>query len=443
MFNQVPAQLANVFASGGSSSQVGGGLGSIAGGLGGTLAASGLGFAAGSFLGSAIPVLGTVIGGFLGRQLGGLFGPSRNAQLTQQANQGIAQTQAGLVQQYGSVGNIANMNVAGAELAAAWGSRGVAGQEHFNRLVGEFNAMLAEQTRLTGEQDTIAGQLLEKETERARLAASLVVPYSEVQRIAQEYGLTLAQMGGTIAQMGTTESFTKVINDLETLDRAAKQAGGELDWGGVLDGMSGKLNSMVLEARKLGTALPENMRPYLEELVRAGKLTDENGNKLTDLTGIKFGPAIETEAQKSAKAMDALDKTIADLKTAFEEIASSLRDLLPAAARDGAAGVDTAFRNTRPRIVVDVEYNANGEPSSSGYDGREPRIAQGGIVRYPTRAIIGEAGPEAVIPLSGAALRELIPAASHMFGELKWRGRTIADIVWAEARETAVAQGWA
>lgn len=443
MFNQVPAQLANVFASGGSSSQVGGGLGSIAGGLGGTLAASGLGFAAGSFLGSAIPVLGTVIGGFLGRQLGGLFGPSRNAQLTQQANQGIAQTQAGLLQQYGSVGNIASMNTAGAELAAAWQSRGVAGQEHFNRLLADFNAMLGEQQRLQGELATKSQEILGYEQERARLAESLIVPYSEVERIAREYGLTMQQMGGTISQLGTTEGFTKVINDLETLQRAAQQAGGELDWGGTLKGMADEINNLVNQSIKLGTKIPENMRPFIEELMRNGQLLDENGQKITDLSNIQWGSKVESQAEKTSKAIEALDKTIADLKTAFEDIASSLRDLLPAAARDGAAGVDAAFRNTRPRITVDVDYNTNGEPTSRGYEGGEPRMAQGGIVQYPTRAIIGESGPEAVIPLSGAALRNLLPAASHMFGELRWRGRTIADIVWSEARETAVAQGWA
>ena len=36
----------------------------------------------------------------------------------------------------------------------------------------------------------------------------------------------------------------------------------------------------------------------------------------------------------------------------------------------------------------------------------ETKLASGGIVRSPTRALIGEAGPEAVIPLNSGFLRE-------------------------------------
>jgi len=48
-----------------------------------------------------------------------------------------------------------------------------------------------------------------------------------------------------------------------------------------------------------------------------------------------------------------------------------------------------------------------------------PKLAEGGIVNRPTLAMIGEAGPEAVIPLSGrsdftASLQEAVERGSYM-----------------------------
>jgi hypothetical protein len=61
---------------------------------------------------------------------------------------------------------------------------------------------------------------------------------------------------------------------------------------------------------------------------------------------------------------------------------------LPSFADNAAKGMNQAFSNVHPPDVT------------PGPDDTTPKMAAGGIVRRPTLALIGEAGPEAVVPLS-------------------------------------------
>lgn len=395
MFNQVPSQLVSVFSAGGGSRQVGGGLGSIAGGLGGTLAASGLGFAAGSFLGSAIPVLGTLVGGFLGRQLGGLFGPSRNAQLTQQSNANISQTQAGLLQQYGSVQNIAGMGSAGDALAAAWGSKGQAGEQWFNQLVAAFER----QNQLLDEQTAKQATLNDLTAQRAALEQSLVPTAATVTGLMQQYGIEIDGAGQKVQQLVTTADFEKLINDMQTLERAG------IDTGGMLSGMADEISNVVQRSIKFGTEIPANMRPYIESLAKAGRLTDENGEAITDLSQIKFGAPVETEAEKITKAMDKITDAMQPVVDRLKEIADLLARGIPAAAQAGADGVDAAFRDAP---------TGSGSEDSRGY-------AAGDVVYGTRRAWIGEGGqPEIVGPVSFMA--RALAGAMAMQGGMAFAG---------------------
>jgi hypothetical protein len=84
--------------------------------------------------------------------------------------------------------------------------------------------------------------------------------------------------------------------------------------------------------------------------------------------------------------------------------------------------------------------------------GKEAALAEGGIVRRPTRVLIGEAGPEAVIPLSQAGLvsgtRELHIHVGNFMGDaisMRQFVRKIDQVLKEESRRSSfgqVNQGW-
>jgi hypothetical protein len=71
--------------------------------------------------------------------------------------------------------------------------------------------------------------------------------------------------------------------------------------------MSDEISALVNDSKRFGTAIPENMRPLIDELLRAGKLTDENGDKLTDVSNITFeATPIDDSMTKLADAIEKL-----------------------------------------------------------------------------------------------------------------------------------------
>ena len=348
-------------------------------GKGAAAIGAGGGAATGALIGSIVPGLGTVIGAVIGGTVGlitGLLGASKNAKETKEANRAITSAQGQLTAQYGSVENIATRNSAGQALAAGWGSRGVAGAQEFAKLLEAFNTMTARQNVLLAEQKTLQDEITTAEAEHVRLAESLKIPFEEVESIAGKYGITLAQLGPALNQEGMSKQFGDIINDFDTLSRAAQAAGGELDWGGVLSASADEISALVAQSLKFGTEVPENMRPYIEQLEKAGLLVDENGDKLEGVANLKWGDKVETEAEKTESSMREIEAAVGELKAALLEVANELRTMLPSAAATAARGVETAFDQANPTIRVRWDVPDPPDPyTSTGY-------ARGGIVKY-------------------------------------------------------------
>lgn len=383
--------LSQAIAGGSKGGQIGG---SVGGSIGGVLGSSsmlgglsGLGGFAG-VLGAAAPFLGPALG-IVGSLVGKLFGPSKGAILGKEADQRIGQLQSSLLQQYGSVENIAGMGSGGAAVAAAWGSKNVEGEAHFKRLVELFQ-----------EQRDLDEQIVGLEEQRKALAEQLVPTYQQVAEAAATLGIDVNALGPAVAQLGANEAWKAIIDSLETITRATG------DVGGALSQSAGTLSKMVQEAIRAGTAIPANMKPYITELIRTGQLLDENGEAITDITQIKWGDAIASQADVIKSAMDALDATLAKLTERLEAIANSLAGI------PGAAATASTAVNGIP----------GGERGSDPYT----PMAAGGIVTRPTYALIGEAGPEAVIPLHRAR------RSTPLVVQVALDGRVIAESVVRE-----------
>ena len=120
----------------------------------------------------------------------------------------------------------------------------------------------------------------------------------------------------------------QVIDDFETLEDMGA------DVGGVLAAMSDEISTLVQTSVKMGTEIPENMRPFIEELIRAGKLVDENGDAITDLGNLKFG----------APLMSEVDKIIAKIDELIETLTKGLTGAFAAVGRTHVPDVEIGYR---------------------------------------------------------------------------------------------------
>lgn len=194
----------------------------------------------------------------------------------------------------------------------------------------------------------------------------------------KKYGFTLEELGPALQRQSLDKQAQELFQDFKVLT----SAGINVDT--VLGRMGDSINDFVHNALKTGTEVPAAMQPMLQRMVELGQLTDENGNIITDLgaAGIHFA---DTMTQGFAKVVDAVQK---------------LTDAI-------TRGLGLAIQNIpQPEVTGTVKWNVEDIPSGP-HDmptGSElipgvPAFADGGIVNGPTLALVGEAGPEAVIPL--------------------------------------------
>lgn len=326
--------------------------------LGGAMTGAGIGT-------MIMPGIGTAIGagvGALGGFIGSLFGASKEKKENRAADEELKAIQAELLKTYGSLEKIKSLGPAGAEVAAAWGSKGTAGLAHFQDMVKGLHTQLEKTQKLEGDLAAAQGRQAE------------LMSWESVNQTAQKYGLTLETLGPKMQQIATTDAATALINDFEQL----KAAGADV--GGVLVGMKDELSKIVQESIRYGTELPQNMEPVIQELIRTGQLLDENGKAYTDISQIKFGEPVVSETEQIATSIDSLTE-------ALKALITSMGGIAPAAGQ-AAGGVQESFRGVR--IKIPVEYDVEDFP---GLPSPEVPGAAGGVMTgQPNLVLFGEGG---------------------------------------------------
>ncbi len=76
-------------------------------------------------------------------------------------------------------------------------------------------------------------------------------------------------------------------------------------------GMADEVQALLNQAMRFGTKIPEFMRPLLQMMINAGLLTDEFGNKLTDLSQFSFTDSIESSFEKMRKILEQIRDLLA------------------------------------------------------------------------------------------------------------------------------------
>jgi len=276
-------------------------------------------------------LMGASIGGPWGAAAGaaaglvaGLFTTSKGKKEDQEANVELEKMRKQLLDTHGSMERLRALgNLTGDDLASAFGHRGKKGLEEFQKQVSEF----------------------EKRQER-------------LQNAIEKYGFTWEELGPKIQQLKLNDFAKELTADMEVL----LAAGVPVEK--VFERMAPAFSQMVQMSMAAGIAIPSHMQPILQKLIDLGLLVDKDGQKMTDLSQVKFSPDIT--------------KTLED---GFQRVVDKLNDLLvglgilPKAAEDAANGMRDAFRDFR--FPEPPDYVPDPDPDNPD---RGPRRHGGGEV---------------------------------------------------------------
>jgi hypothetical protein len=368
--------IANAFTGGGD---IMGALKSIVSQIGSTIGAG---------IGSAFGPLGAKIGSAIGSLSGQLvpafkklFGIGQNDEL-KKFNAKIDESKQKLLEQYGSLERIDRIGkIVGVDLAAAWKSQGEAGKKHFDELAQAFDKAIDKMvddaqkgvddansalSDLRGELDGAISDARALGYEFDKTGKFVGVSFDKAKSTADEFGVSMDGLGPILRQQGIDSEAKRIINAFTLLDKA----GG--DTGGILVGMKDEIGKLVGKSIELGTTIPANMKPWIQNLIDTHQLLDENGKEITDIGKIKFGSPIETQ-------FDTIQKSISDLVGKIDALIDKItNELIPAleeATRD---------RNTHFTYTADPIPQPPGTVDGGGGDERtgEPGTALGTKGRF-------------------------------------------------------------
>jgi TP901 family phage tail tape measure protein len=210
----------------------------------------------------------------------------------------------------------------------------------------------------------------------------------------QRYGFEWEELGAKFRQTQLNNGAKELIEDWRVLVASG------ISMETVNTRMAGAMNEYLQSALTVGAEVPLAMQPILQSFADQGLLVDAAGNKITDLSaaGITF---TETMAAGFDRVIVKLDQLINSLIAAGTAI-DPLNGGLVSQAGGGAQATPGTYRDwvmhferldgsaSVPDMIQAMQNAAAGMPIP---------MAEGGIVRSPTFAMIGEAGPEAVVPL--------------------------------------------
>jgi hypothetical protein len=200
------------------------------------------------------------------------------------------------------------------------------------------------------------------------LAEVIKPSFAEIQKAADILGVNVEAIGEGILAIRFSEQAEEIAAAFLVVERAGA------DMTEVFKQSVGKVQPLVTEALRFGRELPEAMRPFLQSMVELGLLTDEQGNKLTDLSRLNFAaPLTEKINDLIVKIGELIESITGGLGGALDDI-SRRRVTIPIGYRVEPTP-DLDLPGTRTGTVVPVSSLPSAEPGSStviiDIDGRQ------------------------------------------------------------------------
>ena len=428
-------------------SGIAGAIGAVGGGLIGGKGAgigSAIGGIAGSFLGPIGMALGPIVGGFIGKGIEKLFGSEHVKTKLEVATEGLAKHTAETekqIKQYGDVVDAASQKMqAEATLRRASNNvldaltkkANVSKGKEIQLSVDEAKMISSRAKELTmfAKNTSVTQQMLEAlgagskltakqleslmkgasdyettvrglrdasqkylELEQARLQTSVLGAQKTSLESQQKFDAAdvelmkteLAKIGGPIKQLSAGGGYKVSVDEqLDNFEQAMKVRAEHTNEQGIYTGTSGRMSSVIKGFDEMKKLRPLEFKQLeLTAKIRRKELDNaENSKKLNDL---KLNYA-KQEAIINLRAQAMQTDTFGEFKKANPELTGD--------------ALFKAFVANNPDALKAHLGEGGFKLLQESPNFEIPKMASGGVVTRPTKAIIGESGPEAVIPLS-------------------------------------------
>lgn len=237
--------------------------------------------------------------------------------------------------------------------------------KEYEAAIASLNKAFDVQAAKLEEIASLRGQMADTEAEIARLQASLIPTFDQVNAVLERYGINLDAAGQKVNQLALTDAATKILNDWELIEAA------EIDATAALTGMADEISAVVDRALDFGLSVPKNMQPMIESLLQQGLLLDENGERITDISGLRWGEAVKTQA-------DIIEDAILSLKDTLNEFIDRLAALTGVGQRV-SDDLDRSFRTAPWENWRSPEWpDLRGENTGLGGGGKWESVALSG-----------------------------------------------------------------
>jgi hypothetical protein len=108
--------------------------------------------------------------------------------------------------------------------------------------------------------------------------------------------------------------------------------------------MGPKVQQLITDAMKYGSELPAAMKPMIQAWIDAGRLTDENGQALSDLSRLTFAQ---------------------DLSKMFETLIDKLDQFIDKVTNGVGGALDgIGSKVVNPKVIIDVETRGSADPAT-------------------------------------------------------------------------------
>lgn len=138
---------------------------------------------------------------------------------------------------------------------------------------------------------------LEKQEDLVRQANPT---WEDAVELARQYGIEMGALGKSSNQA----QLTKTAGDQVVAFKQLMAIGASFH--GVLTGMSDEIQEVITQSLRFGLDVPEEMRPMLQGLIDMGTLLDENGQRMTDLSRVRFSKTLPEAVQELVNKLDKL-----------------------------------------------------------------------------------------------------------------------------------------